>query len=162
VCAFKSAIARDVREFLAADPDARLIELDTLVDLAQYRKRVVATEPVAANKPAPSPAADLREDASGERPIASRASDRDRYVAAMQRFMRERGVTEIFLGPFNSWLRGEFASDPMTPQALGQVVEELKAIGALWVENRVATEGHRYAVMVPSFEHPLFRAAVAA
>lgn len=167
VCSFQRSLSGDVREFASNYAGSTIVELDTLVDLDAYRPKKAASSspsltlsptlakptarPSTSTSPAPAPAVPYA-------PGSAAYAHHERYAAAMNQFQRDKGFSEIHLGPFVRWLRETRVLDDLSSQHQRQVFDELCKMGAVTVEDRDTGQGYSFSVAHLNWNHPLVRA----
>lgn len=171
VCAFKTSLSGDVRDFVNNYRHADIIELDELIDPAQYKEKAVIVAPPAAR---PQPAAPGQAVPTQARPAAyaparpaareyaaeSFDADADyereeRYLKEMFRFMEDKKYNEVHLGPFFRWLRDNKAFEYLSTQEQRKVFDRLCRLGVLRVEERDSGSGFTWSAVVINYNHPL-------
>lgn len=166
VSALRRSLSGDIREFVGNYSGAGILELDELVQLAEYPRQARTGSPAAPSslRPSspPSPAiaaptgptrpstpASLRFDPNGEYAL------HEAYLQAMARFMRERRYPEIHLGPFFRWLTTAAVFPTESSIHLRRVFDELQGLGAVRVEERETGQGYGFSVAKLDYNHPL-------
>ena len=173
VVSLKASLAGDVREFVSNYAEASIIELDGLVDLAQYPRtqpRVVvpvAAPPTPASSQVPPPPTSSPQVMPAPASQVVRPKPREylpndqsyewheRYLQAMLRFMRERRFREVHLGPLIRWLQAEKVFELVSGDQVRRVFDDLVALDAVRVEERDTGQGFPFTVAAINYNHPL-------
>lgn len=168
VCSLRGSLAGDVREFASHYAEARIVELDELVELSKYPRARSATPDIAApvtapTGPAPEPAPP-RPATLPPPPVTSAYDPKsdeyewhERYISTMMRFMQEHRYKEIHLGPFFRWLRSERVFELVSEAELRKVFADLQAMDAVRVEERDTGQGYPFSVASLNYNHAIVR-----
>jgi hypothetical protein len=151
VCSLKACLSGDVREFVSNYPQATVIELDVLFEPAKYRPQ-----------PPGARAAPVSRPDNARTVLAPQTFDPDaisewheRYLAVMLKFMRDNKFKEIHLAPFFRWLQAEKVFELVSVQEQRKILDELKAMHAIVLEERDTGQGYAFSVVQLDWTHPL-------
>lgn len=159
VCSLIDCLSGDVREFLGNYPQAAIVELDALIEVEARRPQEVvrSSAPPTSNTPAVETAPPTKAP-----PVPSEVEPHDwheRYVEAMLRFIKERRVKEVHLGPFFRWLQTDGAFDLVSVKEQRRTFDEVVEMGAVEIEERDTGQGYHFSVAHLNWNNDLVRQA---
>jgi len=79
----------------------------------------------------------------------------ERYLTVMHRFLREKGYSEIHLGPFFRYLKEADEMSTLSTQEQKRVFENLRAMNAVLLEERDSGQGYTWSAARLNVNHPL-------
>lgn len=140
VAALASCIGKDIRAFIRGWSDAAMVELDQWIGRSEHGgedsgvfRKPQETELEVAGSATSGDGVELQELTWTAQHVA--------LVDMMQAFMNERGVTEIYLGPFHRYLRDQSRLGERLDRQMRNLLGNLEAMGIVRVEERLGRKG---------------------